>query len=169
MTTCGAILDQMQRQEISVHGSCNRLLRGKNIPDIELELLAGELRFRLETIMSRATEYKDRLGIPFPDCSECDVEKYKVYISKDKGKNAKFYQICRMVLNSELFDGSGEHEGFPYDKGDDYLSMVFCESGWNAQRIKEGIDELFKLRGDAKVTQSWLRGPDNICSLSSTQ
>ncbi|MCJ1271269.1 hypothetical protein MMC22_011169 [Lobaria immixta] len=129
-----------------VHGNCNRLLRGENIPNSDLEYLAGELRFRLETIMGRATEYKDRLGIPFPDCSACDVYKYMGDLFKNKEKDAKFDQIYRMVSKFDLFDSPEAHEGFPYAKGHDYLSMVFCESGWGAQRVKEALDELSNFR-----------------------
>ena len=56
-----------------VHGDCNRLLRGETLSDFDLEYSAGQLRYRLQTIMSRATEYKDRVGIPFPECKEDDV------------------------------------------------------------------------------------------------
>ena len=46
-----------------VHHNCRHLLNGKRQSAQELELLAMALIYRLKTILARATEYKDRLGL----------------------------------------------------------------------------------------------------------
>ena len=95
--------------------------------------------------MNQATEYKDRLGISFADCRECDSNTYKGRVRKDKGKHTRFSQIYHMVLKGKLFDEPGEGEGMPYIKGTDYLSM----SGWDVDRIRLALDELVKLRSES--------------------
>ena len=132
---------------------------GEKLSDFHLEFLAGQLRYRLQTITGRATEYKDRLGILVPDCNEVDVWKYREDIRNSQEKKARFSRIYSMLAKSELFDAPGSHEGYPFYKSTNYLSMVFCESGWNAQTVKEGLDELFKLRGEPNVTN---RGPRKL-------
>lgn len=101
--------------------------------------------------MNQATEYKDRLGISFANCRECDSYTYKGRVKKDKAKHPRFSQIYLMVIKSKLFDEPGEDECMPYIKGTDYLSMVLCESGWNVDRIKLALDELVKLRSESRL------------------
>lgn len=132
-----------------VHSACNRLLRGEKLSSDALEYLGGELRYRMRTVMNQATEYKDRLGISFADCRECDSYTYKGRVRRDKGKHTRFSQIFQMVIKGKLFDEPGEGEGMPYIKGTDYLSMVLCESGWNVDKIKSALDELVKLRSES--------------------
>lgn len=118
-----------------VQGACNRLLQGKELPDVALEYLARGLKYRLITIISQATEYNDRLGIPFSDCREVDSYEYKAGVHNDKASDARFRQIFDMVIDGKLFDEPEDGEGMPYIKGIDYRSMVLCESGWNLGRI----------------------------------
>lgn len=134
-----------------VHSACNQLLRGEKLSSDALKYLARELRYRMRTVMNQATEYKDRLAISFADCRECDSYTYKGIFRKDKAKHPRYSQIFRMVIKSKLFDEPGEGEGMPYIKGTDYLSMVFCESGWNVDRIKLALDELVKLRSESRL------------------
>ena len=130
-----------------VHGKCGLLLQGVQLSDRDLERLAGALRYRMETIMGRATEYKDRLGISLPDCRDCDVYNYQAQVSKDKEKKAKRSQVYRTVLDRRLFDPPADHENMPYEKGNTYLTMVLTESGWDRQHIEAALDELVKLKG----------------------
>ena len=114
-------------KDYHVHGACNRLLQ-----DDALEYLArGELKYRLITIISQATECNDRLGIPFSNCREVDLYEYKAGIRNDNALDARFGQIFDMVVDGKLFDEPGDDKGMPYIKGIDYLSMVLCEPGWN--------------------------------------
>lgn len=49
-----------------VHNACNALLRGKTLSENALEYLAGELRYKLRTIVSQATECKIVWEYHFP-------------------------------------------------------------------------------------------------------
>lgn len=60
----------------AVHSRCRSLFKGDKLSDEALENLSSALRYRLQTIMSTATEYKDRLGLDFPDCQDCDITNY---------------------------------------------------------------------------------------------
>lgn len=127
-----------------VHNYSNRLLNGQHLSDRDLEILAGALRYRMETIMGRATEYKDRLGLVFPDCHDYDVFTYKNQLSKNMYD--KYSQISRMVGECDLFDAPAEHEHHPYAKGEYYVAMILTESGWDRQDIEDALQQLVKFR-----------------------
>ena len=127
-----------------VHNDCNRLLKDEALSNDELERLAEALRYRLET-MDRGTKYKDRLGVPFLDCRECDVWDYRKESSKNLEKRARHSQIFKKVGFHDLFDPpSGE--AMPYVKGQDYLTAVLTESGWSSQKIDDALDNLVKVK-----------------------
>ncbi|MCJ1471655.1 hypothetical protein MMC13_000295 [Lambiella insularis] len=128
-----------------VHNSCQRLISGKQIPANDIERLSAALIYRLKTIIARGTEYKDRLGLIFPDCHECDVWLYTANLSKDPVKEARYDQIRRLVLDRELFDRASGNEGHEYAKGFNYLAMVLTESKWPTMQITVALDTLAKL------------------------
>ncbi len=128
-----------------VHNQSHALLKGKHVPNHELEFLAGALRYRLK-IMARATEYKDRLNISFPDCQDCDKTTYWVKLVKNHAKDTQHGENWDMVGSSRLFDPPEGHEGMPYVKGTAYLALVFTASGWSRQRIEDALSELVRFR-----------------------
>ena len=129
-----------------VHIDCFHLLRGDQLSNQDLERLAGALKYRLE-MTRRATEYKDRLGISFANCDECDVYSCTLRIKKDKEKFAKYLEIFRMVGKRQLFDELGQGDGHPFIKGNNYLRLVFTESGWSRQEVEVALDKLEKFQG----------------------
>lgn len=122
-----------------VHGTCRRLLEDRALSNNDLEDLAGALRYRLETIVDQATEYKNR---------HVDTFAYKARISGNYDFYSKYGVIHEMVYSQKLFDGPADHEGMPYIKGGDYLTIVFLESGWTLEQIQDGVEGLARLRGN---------------------
>lgn len=131
-----------------VHRTCRGLLRNESFSKEELELLAGSLRYRLETIIDQATEYKDRLGVSHDDCRNVDTFTYIQRIPRNGHAYSKYRIIKDMVYSEELFDRAAEHEGMRYVKGSNYLSIVFLESGWTLEQIQDGLKGLVQLRGN---------------------
>ena len=127
-----------------VHRDCREILRGKHLSSLELENLAGALRYRMISITSQATRYKNRLGIEFLACSACDIDKHRARIIKAEGK-LRYSEIYHMVVSKPLFDIPGSHEGLPYAKGYNYLAIVLTASGWTNERIEEALMELERL------------------------
>lgn len=124
-----------------IHSLISRLVRGKHLTKEELELFAGSLRYRLLTIMRRATEFKDRLNISFLDCNDCDIITEEMKLDKET-RDTKLSQIRRMVIASHLFEAPQEHEGMPYVKGNAYLAVLLTASGWSSERIENALSEL---------------------------
>lgn len=131
-----------------IHSQCRSLLKNEPLSNHDLENLAGALRYRLETIVDQATEYKDRLGISLEDCRQVDTVVYKARNLKNYDVSNKYRTILEMVYTHNLFDRPAEHEGMPYVKGHDYLVIVFLESGWTLEEIQDGLKSLARLRGE---------------------
>ena len=129
-----------------VHNSSHKLLRGRQLSEYDLETLAGALRYRMNSIMARATEYKDRLGIVFGDCRNTDVFGYTAAAGKDMAKFNKWGDMYHLVVRHQLFDSPLGHEGMSYEKGTKYLAVVLTESGWSRDKIESALDELVKLK-----------------------
>lgn len=130
-----------------VHSACRQLLRNEPLFKRELEDLAGASRYRLKIIVDQATEYKDRLGISHGDCRQIDNFAYIGRLSRAGGSYSKYCIINQMLLPHHLFDGPAEHEGMPYYKGNQYLTIVFLESGWTNEQIQNGLKALAQLKG----------------------
>ena len=130
-----------------VHNNSKRLLKGGQLSKYDLETLAGALRYRMNSIMARATEYKDRLGIAFKDCRNTDVSGYFTTIAKDGPKHERWNDIYHMAVPRRLFEIPLAHEGLPYDKGNKYLVMVLTESDWSREKVEAALNELVKLKG----------------------
>lgn len=129
-----------------VHGACHDVVQGKTLPPAALERLAGALRYRLVKMIARATEYKDRLGIEFPDCRQVDVEPLMKQMKIDHDTTTRHSAIRSMVFGARLFDGPQGHEGMPYVKGGAYLALVFLHSGWSRSKIEDALTELIKVK-----------------------
>ncbi|MCJ1401666.1 hypothetical protein MMC11_004883 [Xylographa trunciseda] len=127
-----------------VHHNCRHLLNGKTLPAQELEYLSAALIYRLKTIIARATEYKDRLGLDYPDCHECDVWEYASRISKDPETEARNSEIAYMIRDRELFDEPSNEESHDFGKGCSYLAIVLTESKWSTSQIEVALNGLIK-------------------------
>lgn len=151
----------------SVHSHSRKLLKGVTLTAEELERLAGSLNYRLKKVIARATEYKNRLGISFPDCHETDVDALRIELSKrnrkhnDKNQNQdqdidtseiRTYDIQRQIYTLHLFDKPGQGEGHEYVTGETYLAIVLTtqtENGWRSRaEIEEALNELVKFNED---------------------
>ncbi|MCJ1282364.1 hypothetical protein MMC26_001687 [Xylographa opegraphella] len=80
----------------------------------ELGYLLAELIYRLKTVIVRATEYKDRLGLIYPDCLECDVWEYASRNATDPETDARCDEIFDMINLRELFDEPSDHESHAF-------------------------------------------------------
>ena len=130
-----------------VHNDSSKLLEGKNLDKDDLDMLAEALRYRMNKIMARATEFKDRLGIVAEDCRNVDVTSYDRAVRKNTDKWNRWNHIYHMVIPSRLFDTPVGNEGHRYEKGNKYLVMIFTETNWTFDRIKAALEELAKLKG----------------------
>ena len=123
----------------------------------DLERLAGALHYRLTKITARATEFKDRLNIPFPDCHDCDIDSHLAKIGKDYAKDNVHTDISEMLANCRLFDPPAAHEGMPYYKDEGYLAIVLTESGWSRKRIEDALNELSRFKCETDPIEATLR------------
>lgn len=139
--------DSFAARNHAVHHYCSTLLRDAQLTKDELEMLAGTLRYRMETIMARATEYKDHLNLEFPDCPDCDIDAHQGKLVKNPAERKKLWEISDMVLSLPLFDDAEDHEGMSYYKGYHYLAVMFTESGWSRQQIENALFELVRFKG----------------------
>lgn len=140
-----------------VHSLCHRLLLGKTMLGEDLERLAGALQYRLTKIVARATDFKDRLDIPFPDCHDFDLNSHHAKRRYDFATENMHDEIGVMLLQSELFDDCAEHEYMPYYKGEAYLAIVLTESGWSRKRIEGALSELVRVKRETSAIEATLR------------
>lgn len=107
-----------------VHSYCHKVLKGKTLSVKDLEKLSGALNYRLRKIIARTTDFKDRLGITFPDCRDCNINSLIAQLKDDYATSARHSDIRSMAFRRHLFDEPQEYEGMPYIKGDAYLVIV---------------------------------------------
>lgn len=131
-----------------VHGLCHRILQNQTLNTRELEELAAALKYRLKKIISRATAYKDRLGLSYSDCREVDIEEVWRSIRDAPGILARYETIIGMVGQANLFDEPQEHEGHRYAKGNRYLALAFIQSDWTRSAIESALTELIKFKNE---------------------
>ena len=60
------------------------------------------------------TERKDRLGLDFPDCRDCDITRYEAAMKDIHCKKVK--DIYSMMAHYEFFDAPQGHEGMLYGR-----------------------------------------------------
>lgn len=140
-----------------IHYACYRLLQRDTLPKQRLEQLAGGLKYRLNKIIARATDFKDRLATEFPDCRECDTTLYMARLPIDSPKRERFSSISSMVFDSKLFDEPEGHEGMPYAKGIFYLAIVLTECGWDHPKIEDAMEELVRVKNETSPLESTVR------------
>jgi hypothetical protein len=149
--------DSSAAKNHTVHSYCWRLSAGDTLTVYELENLAGSLQYRLSTIIDRATEYKDHLGLDFPDCRDCEMYTYEAAISKDKIRSARHNEIYKLFADYDLFDRPEDHEGMRYEKGNMYLISALTNSDRDRVRIKQALDTLTKLKSRLSTIELTLR------------
>lgn len=140
-----------------VQGQCHAILRGVTLSTDEIEELAGAIKYRLKKVIARATEYKDRLGIPFSDCREVNVEALMIQMETTYEISARHSAIRSMVFNAQPFDGPQDHESMPYVKGGAYLTLVFLHSGWSRSEIEGALAELIKIKEETSPLEVTMR------------
>ena len=131
-------------KNITVHGRCDRLLQGKteNLSHGYLKQLASALRYRLKSIVQRATEYKDYLGLDFPDCAEHDSAIIWNGRDRNSAVQDRKSQIFRRVVRARIFDEPVEDEGHKYIKGHYYLTLALAQTSWDIPTIDQKLAEL---------------------------
>ena len=138
-----------------IHYACHGLLTGKTLSRQRLEDLAGALCYRMQKIVARATDYKDRLGIPFPDCRDVDTASCVARLPKYTPEKNKFSAIRSIVAESQLFDEPEAHEGLPYYKGDFYMALALNESCWDLPKIEEVVKtELVRVKKETSPVEA---------------
>ena len=148
--------DSSAAKNHAVHSGCCSLLKGEELANWELEVLAGSLQYRLIAIMDKATEYKDRLGLDFPDCRDCDPTTYK-YTIKDQLLDKQLQDIDSMRADYDFFDTPEEHEGMPYNKGNMYLRLAFATSGWSNERVGQAMAAIMEMKSRLSVVYLTMR------------
>ena len=131
----------------TTHELCRRILRGYSLSLLELRQFSSTLRYRLHTIIDQATEYKEHIGLNFPDCKNFDSEEYEARSQKnrDEKMEERRLTIAKMVKAKHLFDDAAPHEGKPYDKGARYLTWALATSSWNDVEIDIKLKHLHQL------------------------
>ncbi|MCJ1228936.1 hypothetical protein MMC12_005600 [Toensbergia leucococca] len=140
------------------HGGCNRLLQGRQLEDYDLENLAAALRYRMESVIDTATEYKDWLGLSFEDCRDCDQWKWRAETSRDKEKKDRHSELYHLVKSRHLFDEAAGPDGMPFVKGMDYIAIIFTESGWERAQIEAALNKM-EVKGDSPTHPPFPREP----------
>ena len=127
-----------------VHLDCRRLIRGetKDLSHQDLELLAKALRYRLKSIVSRATEYKNYLGLDFPDCAEHDSANIWRKPDPNLAMEYRREQLFNRIAGAHIFDDPVGGEGYDYDKGVNYLALALAQTSWDIPTISQKLDEL---------------------------
>ena len=101
--------------------------------------------YRLQ-IQNTATEYKDWLGLDFPDCAECDVEGRVREMKKDKAQDKRYSEIWELVGKHDPFGGPVGAEGLPFIKGFRYLVVVLTGKGWSLGRVEGELKRLVEMK-----------------------
>ncbi|KAI9766498.1 MAG: hypothetical protein M1840_006455 [Geoglossum simile] len=105
--------------------------------------LGYTLSYRLEG-MAMATDYKNFLGLEYPDCTACRVEAWTYPLSESKEKEAKykllkFDRIRGMIHDAEIFSAAADDQGWDYNKPGQYLATAFVESNRTREEVEEAI------------------------------
>ena len=129
-------------------------MQGHRLKWQEAKRLKDALRYRLEDVVERATEFKDCLGLRIKECEVLHVDDYRAA----KGRGAKFERLqerygvmLKAVKRRELFELPGEGEGEVYEKGDRYLATALAETSWSRMEVEEALDELKAFREETSI------------------
>jgi hypothetical protein len=131
------------------HSRVRELLSGANRYENRMDdllTLGYTLSYRLEG-MAMATDYKNLLGLEYPDCTACIVEAwtYPLYESKEKEakhKLLKFEKIKDMIQDAAIFSAAADGQGYDYDKPEEYLAIALVESNRTREEVEEAIGVL---------------------------
>jgi hypothetical protein len=128
------------------HTRVRNLLSGADRYENQMEnllTLGYTLSYRLES-MAMATDYKNLLGLEYPDCPACRVEAWTNPLSESKEKEAKykllkFYNINDMIHDAEIFSAPAGDQGWNYNKPRQYLAIALVESNRTTEEVEEAI------------------------------
>ncbi|KAI9784474.1 MAG: hypothetical protein M1839_002130 [Geoglossum umbratile] len=130
----------------TLHTNVRLLLGGEGKYEDRMDgllTLGYTLSYRLEG-MTMATNYKDFLGLDYPDCDSCCIEAwtFPLYESKEKEakeKLAKYAEVKRMIKAAKIFSTAADGQGYDYDKPEEYLAIAFVESGKSKNEVEQTI------------------------------
>ncbi|KAI9760570.1 MAG: hypothetical protein M1840_002385 [Geoglossum simile] len=130
----------------TLHTNVRLLLGGEGKYEDRMDgllALGYTLSYRLEG-MTMATNYKDFLGLDYPDCASCCIEAwtFPLYESKEKEakeKLAKYAEVKLMIKAAKIFSTAADGQGYDYDKPEEYLAIAFVESGKSKNEVEQAI------------------------------
>lgn len=123
------------RNNRDLHIEIQNILRGYLLPVRKLEQLREQIDYRMIHVVRLATDYKNALGIDFPDCDE---------ISPDALRRTE--AIFRLVWEYPLFD-STLIRGPEYSKGRQYIVACIHQAGWTLEEAAEKLADLVRYKG----------------------
>jgi hypothetical protein len=101
--------------------------------------------------MQLATNYKDFLGLDFPDCHEFCVEGWKdplhIAASSQKSREARAklereQEIRDMIQGKSIFFEPSGDQGWPYSKPPIYFAIALAESKMTEDQVEEALSKL---------------------------
>ncbi|KAG7006444.1 hypothetical protein G7Y79_00014g036190 [Physcia stellaris] len=134
------------------HDDATKLVQGEKakIGTYHLHMLQAALRYRL-AVMKLASEYKDLLGLSYPDCDAFDVESWRDVTSTEDRTSSprqsntmwkKFNQYLTLIVEATIFDTPASRAGWYYRKPQEYLAIAFVESGLGVDDVKKAIQRI---------------------------
>lgn len=99
-----------------------------------LAQIRREIDYRMIHVMDVATQYKNILGVDYPDCHR---------ISTDAIPRSR---VWRQVVDYPLFD-EGYIQGKEYTKGVQYIAACMESAGWDEGECKTRLESLVRYKG----------------------
>ena len=97
--------------------------------------------------MTRATNYKDLLGLDYLDCASCSVEAWTYPLHESNQQEAKeklsrYHENKCLVHAAKIFSAASDGQGYNYHKGEEYLAIAFVESKKTRNEVEQAISVL---------------------------
>ena len=138
------------------HSYFQELVRGKEYDKEFLEYLSNVLCFRM-SVMKRATDYKNYLGLSIDDCHLFDTwaweqrtlracSNQRQIIEEGLEKWRQYKDIRTTVFNSRVFDPPVAGQGLTYLKPIDYLAIALYESNRSMAQILAEVEKMVKCK-----------------------
>ncbi|KAL8728228.1 MAG: hypothetical protein Q9166_005531 [cf. Caloplaca sp. 2 TL-2023] len=127
----------------AIYAGCQRILSGDSMHPTYLRHLAFALVYRLRLVRT-ATDYKNLLGLAFPDCDGWDYYGWNDKLMASMNPRGPITslrefrvheQICEMIWKAQIFDAPTEAEGYPDLKPVYYLTAACIESGRSIEQV----------------------------------
>ena len=135
----------------SCHGDSTKLVQGerKDIPIYRLNMLQAALHYRM-AVIKLASEYKDLLGLSFPDCDAFEVESWQYAAGTEDRtspkepdtKYKKFQQYLALIAKGTIFDMPASSAGWYYRKPQEYMAIACVESGFGVDDVNKAIQTI---------------------------